>query len=82
MVWRITYAYVEIWQLSLDYVAQKNFQSFRFRLALYALCDFACHSRVKLNCYDFLGLFEDLDGDVASTRTDFEDYLDNFSGVI
>ena len=49
---------------------------------MYALCDFACHSRIKLNGYDFLGLFEDLDGDVASTRTDFEDYLDYFSGVV
>ncbi len=49
---------------------------------MYALCDFACHSGIKLNGYDFFGLFEDLDGDVASTRTDFEDYLDSFSGVL
>ena len=79
LIWCIAYAYVEIWQLGLYHVAKQDFQSFRFRLALYALCDFACHSWIKLNSYDLFGLFEDFDRDIASTRTDFEDYLSDFS---
>ena len=33
------------------------------------------HTGVNLHCYDFLGLFQQLHGQVASTRPNFQHYI-------
>ena len=75
MIWRITYAHVEIWQFCLDHISKHDFQSLSFGLPLHALRDFGRHPRIKLDCYNPLCSFEYFDCDISGSGANLKDDL-------
>lgn len=71
----VAYTDVEIGELCLDNISQRNLEPLLLRLALHPFCEFGGHSRIKLDGYDFLRLFQYFHCQVTSSRTDLKDNL-------
>lgn len=71
----VAYTDVEIGKFCLDNISQRNLEPLLLRLALHPFGEFGGHSRIKLDGYDFLRLFQYFHCQVTSSRTDLKNNL-------
>ena len=75
LVGRVADTDIKVWKIRFDHISKQHFQSLCFWFPLHPLRDFGGHARVKLDRYDALCFFEDLDCEIAGAGAYFEDYL-------
>lgn len=75
LVWSVGYTDVEIGQLCFDEVADDDVQFPLFRFSLDTFRDFCSHSGIHFYSGNMFCFFENFDGEIASTGTNFEDFI-------
>lgn len=71
----VAYTDVEVGELCLDHISQRNLEALLLRLALHPFRKFGGHSRIELDGYDFFRLFQYFHCQVTSSGTDFKNNL-------